>query len=101
MGMNELGGEPTASLRFAFSFRLIFLPQTCQPTTAATASMIPARQPPTIDATGIVTLPLSLICWTLEVADGASIVTVTMGGGDGEGEDIEGGNLAGVGLVND
>ena len=97
MKLNELGGgELTASLRLASCFRLMFLPHRCQPTTAATASMMPARQPPTIEATGIVVPPLPLIGWAWDVADGENIVIVTMGSGDEEGEDIAGCNLVKV-----
>ena len=96
--MGGLGGKPTASLRLASSFRLILLPQRCQPTTAATARMMPARQPPTIEATGIVTLLVSSTGWGLEVADGENIVVVTTESGDGDGEDIEGSQPGGCWL---
>lgn len=99
MRTDELDGKLTASLRLASSLRLILLPQRCQPTTAATASVMPARQPPTIEATGIVTLPLLLIGWASDVADGERIVIVTTEIGDEEGEDIESSNRGDVGGV--
>ena len=61
--------------------------------------MMPARQPPTIEATGIATLPLPLICWTGDVAEGDNIVIVTTESGEEEGEDMASGNRVEVGSV--